>query len=266
MKKDEKTKGVNLDFPVSDEHSRLLQFGEFTLDRQQLALCHRDQPVHLTGKAFRTLVLLVVNRGKTLSRDALLDSVWADVSVTPNTVDHAIAEIRHALNDHQEPTQFIRTIAREGYCFIAEVTETLRQPKIAILPFATAGPDGVQERMDVGLADALITRMCNFNQKTVCSTAAVLKYAGAATSALEAGRELGADFVLEGLVQRYGELIRITLQLIRVSDGKPIWAETFDEKFTSLFTLEDAFVERVTQALPSPFGVREAGKGGAAGT
>lgn len=265
MKKDEKTKGVNLDLPAPEDHSRLLQFGEFTLDRQQLALSRGGQPVHLTGKAFRTLVLLVVNHGKTLSRDALLDSVWADVAVTPNTVDHAIAEIRHALNDHQEPTQFIRTIAREGYCFIAEVTETPLQPTMAILPFATAGPDSVQERLDVGLADALITRLCNFNQR-VCSTAAVLKYAGAATNALEAGRELSADFVLEGLVQRSGELIRITLQLIRVCDGKPIWAETFDEKFTSLFTLEDAFVERVTQALPSPFGVREAGKGGAAGT
>jgi TolB-like protein len=186
--------------------------------------------------------------------------------VTPNTVDHAIAEIRHALNDHQEPTRFIRTIPREGYCFIAEVTEKLRQPSLAILPFAALGLEGSKERVGVGLADALITHICNLNQMTVCSTAAVLKYAGGASSPVEAGRELGADFVLEGLIQKSDGLVRITLQLIQVSDGKSVWAETFDEKFTSLFSLEDAFVEWVTRVLPSPFGVREARKADASGT
>jgi DNA-binding winged helix-turn-helix (wHTH) protein len=255
MKNDGKIEGMNLGLSVADQHSSLLQFGEFVLDRQQLVLWHGEEPVHLTGKAFRTLVLLIVNRGKTLSRDFLLDNAWTDVSVTPNTVDHAIAEIRRALNDRQEPTRFIRTIAREGYCFIAQVTERIRHPKIAILPFVMVAPNGLQERVDIGLADALITRMCSLN-KTVCSTAAVLKYAGSATSALEAGRELGADFVLEGLIQKANEMIRITLQLIQVCDAKALWAQTFDEKFTSIFSLEDAFVEQVTQALPSPFGVR----------
>lgn len=265
MKKGEKNKGVDLDLPESDEHSPLLQFGEFTLDRQHLVLCRGDQTVHLTGKAFRTLILLVVNRGKTLSRDALLDGVWADVCVTPNTVDHAIAEIRHALNDHQEPTRFIRTIPREGYCFIAEVREMMLQPSLAILPFSALGLESPEERVGVGLADALITRLCNLNNKTVCPTAAVLRYARNARNPVEAGRELGADFVLEGLIQKAGELVRITLQLIRVCDGKPLWAETFDETFTSIFALEDAFVEKVTQALPSPFGVREARKADTSG-
>jgi len=265
MEKVEKTKMRTLDLPESDEHLPLLQFGEFTLDRQQLALYRGQQTVHLTGKAFRTLVLLVVNRGKTLSRDALLDSVWADVCVTPNTVDHAVAEIRHALNDHQEPTRFIRTIPREGYCFIAEVREMMLQPSLAILPFSTLGLESSGERVSVGLADALITRLCNLNNSLVCPTAAVLRYAGNARDPLKAGRELGADFVLEGLIQKAGEPVRITLQLIRVCDGKPLWAETFDETFTSIFALEDAFVQKVIQALPSPFGLREGRKADASG-
>ena len=266
MKKDEKNKGLDLGSPESGEHPSQHQFGEFTLDRRQLALCCGEQTVRLTGKAFRTLVLLVENRGKTLTRDAILDSAWANVFVTPNTVDHAIAEIRYALNDHQEPTRFIRTIPREGYCFIAEVTEKLCQPSLAILPFATLGLEGSEERAGVGLADALITRLCNLNQKTVCPTAAVLKYAGGASNPVEAGRELGADFVLEGLIQKSDELVRITVQLIRVSDGKSVWAETLDEKFTSLFSLEDAFVEWATRVLPSPFDVRETRKADASGT
>jgi len=250
---------MSLGLPVSDEHSLLLQFGEFTLDQQHLVLCRGEQTIHLTAKAFRTLVLLVVNRGKTLSRDVLLDRVWADVYVTPNTVDHAIAEIRHALNDHEEPTRFIRTIPREGYCFIAEVREKMLQPSLAILPLSTLGLEGPEERVGVGLADALITRLCNLNNRTVRPTAAVLKYARNSRNPVEAGRELAADFVLEGLIQKACELVRITLQLIRVCDGKPLWAETFDETFTSIFALEDAFVEKVIRALPSPFGVGAVG-------
>jgi len=265
MKTTEKTGAMSPGLPVSDEHSPLLQFGEFMLDQQHLVLCRGEQTVHLTAKAFRTLVLLVVNRGRTLSRNVLLDSVWADVCVTPNTVDHAIAEIRHALNDHEEPTRFIRTIPREGYCFIAEVREKMLQPSLAILPFSTLGLESPEERVSVGLADALITRLCNLNNKTVCPTAAVLKYARNAKNPVEAGRELRADFVLEGLIQKAGELVRITLQLIRVCDGKPLWAETFDETFTSIFALEDAFVEKVSRALPSPFAVREARKADTSG-
>ena len=80
-------------------------------------------------------------------------------------------------------------------------------------------------------------------------TGAVLKYSGQTIDPLDAGRELQVNVVLEGMIQREGERIRVTLQLLRVSDGKSLWAETYDEKFQDNFSLEDSICEKVIQAL-----------------
>ena len=57
------------------------------------------------------------------------------------------------------------------------------------------------------------------------------------------------EALLEGQVQMAGDRIRVTVQLVRVRDRRPLWAETFDESFTNIFAIEDAISERVAQAL-----------------
>ena len=76
-----------------------------------------------------------------------------------------------------------------------------------------------------------------------------MKYSGQAISPLDAGRELQVNAILEGMIQRDGERVRVTLQLLRVPDGKSLWAETYDEKFQDAFSLEDAICEKVMQTL-----------------
>jgi tetratricopeptide (TPR) repeat protein len=95
----------------------------------------------------------------------------------------------------------------------------------------------------------LITRLGNLKRLTVRPTSAVLKYAGRDTGALQIGRELGVESVLEGSLRRAGEKIRVTVQLVSVRDQKPLWAERFDEPFTDLFAVEDAISEKVAAAL-----------------
>jgi tetratricopeptide (TPR) repeat protein len=63
------------------------------------------------------------------------------------------------------------------------------------------------------------------------------------------GRELGVQTVLEGSLQKLGDRVRVTVQLISVSDGRPLWAEQFDEKFTDIFAVQDKISERITNAL-----------------
>src|SRR5206468_2921379 len=63
------------------------------------------------------------------------------------------------------------------------------------------------------------------------------------------GRQLQVEAVLEGGIQKQGERIRVTVQLISVEDGVPLWAETFDENFTDVFGVEDSISEQVLAAL-----------------
>lgn len=121
---------------------------------------------------------------------------------------------------------------------------------IAVLPFNPMSAEGTDEYLGLGMADALITRLSNIREVIVRPTSAVRKYTGAQREAVSIGQELRVDAVLEGSIQRLGDRIRVTVQLVNVRDGSPLWADTFDEKLTDVFKLEDAISERMTGALP----------------
>lgn len=120
---------------------------------------------------------------------------------------------------------------------------------IAVLPFRNLGGESGDEYLSLGLADALITRLGNLRQVITRPTSAVLKYSGSDADPLAAGRELAVDALIEGRIQKLEDRIRVTVQLIRVSDGQPLWSEKFDEQFTNIFTVQDSISEQVARAL-----------------
>ena len=120
---------------------------------------------------------------------------------------------------------------------------------LAVLPFKHLSTPDADAYLGVGLADALITRLSNLSQIIVRPTDAVLKYAEPNQDHVAAGRELGADLMLDGRIQRSGDSLRLTVQLVNVKDGRPVWADQYDEKFTDLFKLEDSISRKVAQAL-----------------
>jgi eukaryotic-like serine/threonine-protein kinase len=121
---------------------------------------------------------------------------------------------------------------------------------LAVLPLKVLemGVDSAPDYLGMGLADALITRLSGIRRFAVRPTSSVLRY-GADTDPLVAGRELGAAFVLDGRLRRAGDRIRVTVQLLNVSDGTAVWAGQFDERFTDVLGLEDAISASVAEAL-----------------
>jgi DNA-binding winged helix-turn-helix (wHTH) protein/TolB-like protein/cytochrome c-type biogenesis protein CcmH/NrfG len=119
---------------------------------------------------------------------------------------------------------------------------------VAILPFKSlkAGDD---ISLGLGLADALITRLSNTGSIIVRPTSAIIKYSASEKSLKQIGDELGVEAVLEGRVQREGDQLRLTVQLVRAATGAPLWAGSFDEQFTHIFTVQRAISEKVAQAL-----------------
>lgn len=131
------------------------------------------------------------------------------------------------------------------------VAEKLAPPgSIAVLPFRTLGMAATDEYLGLGMADALITKLSNIRQISVRPTSAVIKFAGdAKTDPVAAGRELNVDSVLEGSIQRAGDRMRVTVQLISVRESRPLWAHSFDERLTDIFTVQDSISAQVAQAL-----------------
>jgi DNA-binding winged helix-turn-helix (wHTH) protein/TolB-like protein/Flp pilus assembly protein TadD len=129
------------------------------------------------------------------------------------------------------------------------VVATSQINSIAVLPFRPLGADSNDELLGLGMADATIIKLSNFHQLSVLPTSAVFKYTGHENDALAAGHELGVDAVLNGTVQHLGERVRVTVQLIRLRDGKLLWSDIFDEHYTNIFAIQDSISEQVANAL-----------------
>lgn len=120
---------------------------------------------------------------------------------------------------------------------------------IAVLPFKPLVREAGDPSLELGMTDALITRLSNVRQIAVRPTSAILKYAGAGQDPRAAGSELGVDVVLDGNVQKTGDRIRLSVQLVRAADGASVWAESFDGEFRDVFAVQDSIAERVASAL-----------------
>ena len=120
---------------------------------------------------------------------------------------------------------------------------------IAVLPFKPLVPEGRDAALELGMADSLITKLGSLRQITVRPLSAVRRYTDVEQDAVKAGRELHVDSVLEGHIQRLQDRIRVSVSLRRVRDGQQLWADRFDEQWTSIFAAQDVVSQQVAAAL-----------------
>jgi DNA-binding winged helix-turn-helix (wHTH) protein len=100
------------------------QFGDFTLDLAQQELRCGDTPVHLTPKAMQLLECLIEQRPNVVSRQMLFDRLWPDVVVQEANLKNLVADLRHALDDHERHGRFLRTVHGRGYAFTNDINES----------------------------------------------------------------------------------------------------------------------------------------------
>src|SRR5687767_2287451 len=99
----------------------VFEFGPFRLLPSERLLLRDSEPVTLTPKVFDLLVVLVENRGTLLVRDALLKSLWPDSFIEENNLTVNVSTLRKVLGEGAGKTQYIETVPKKGYRFIAEV-------------------------------------------------------------------------------------------------------------------------------------------------
>lgn len=187
------------------------------------------------------LVLLASEGGRLLSRDEIIERIWGrDVFFdTDNGINTAIRKIRRALGENPENPRYIETVQGKGYRFKATDRGTsqisssgVQRPPImlAVLPFENLSADPAQEYFSDGLTEETIMRLGKLapDRMGVIARTSSMAYKRTTKSVRQIGQELGVDYVLEGSVRREPECVRITAQLIRVSDQIHLWAENFD--------------------------------------
>ena len=128
---------------------------------------------------------------------------------------------------------------------------------IAVLPFKPLEVQGADPSLELGMTDSLIVKLSNVSGIAVLPLSAVRRYTAPESETVQAGRQLGVESVLDGSIQKSQDRIRVRVRLLRVRDGQSLWADQFDEKFTDIFTVQDAISERVAAALKLKLGSNE---------
>ncbi len=276
--------------------SSLIRFGTFQLDLKAHELHKAGVKVKLQGQPFRVLALLSEHAGQVVTREELRQKVWpTDVYVDfDQGLNNAIKKVREALGDSAESPQFIETLARQGYRFIAVVNavppaplevqpdgkwrtgwlaltgataaallallaywawhhSAMHQEKVilAVLPFDNLNHDPEQDFFSDGLTEEMIAQLGKLNpaRLSVIARGSVTKYKGTDQSPNQIGRDLFADYLLQGSVRRAADRVRITVQLIRVKDQTDVWTESYDRELSDVLTLQASAAKTIAAQI-----------------
>jgi TolB-like protein/tetratricopeptide (TPR) repeat protein len=120
---------------------------------------------------------------------------------------------------------------------------------IAVLPFTDLSPDHANAFLGDGVAETLINALVNVPGLSVAARTSAFSFRDKAGDVREIGRQLSVATVLEGSVQRAGDQLRVTAQLIRASDGVNLWSERFDRPVGEIFAVQDEVARAVVSAL-----------------
>jgi TolB-like protein/DNA-binding winged helix-turn-helix (wHTH) protein/Flp pilus assembly protein TadD len=120
---------------------------------------------------------------------------------------------------------------------------------VAVLPFQSLVGSESDELLELGMADALITKLSNVSEIAVRPTSAVRGYTDRKRDPVQIAKQLRVAYVLDGSLQEKEGRIVVTVQLIRVPEGRPLWAERYQDASEDIFAVQDAISTRVAAAL-----------------
>jgi TolB-like protein/cytochrome c-type biogenesis protein CcmH/NrfG len=120
---------------------------------------------------------------------------------------------------------------------------------IAVLPFVNMSNDLAQEHFSDGMSEELLHRLAQISELHVAARTSSFHFKNKNIPVAEIAAQLGVESVLEGSVRRAGNTIRVTAQLIKVSDGFHIWSKTYEREFDDIFAIQDEIASNVVSAL-----------------
>ena len=103
---------------------RIYRFDDFVVDPEAWRLSRKGQEIHLKPVVLRLLIYLIANRGRLVSRQELMDTVWGDTVISESALTKAAARLRKALGDDSATHRYLETVHSRGYRFVADVVET----------------------------------------------------------------------------------------------------------------------------------------------
>jgi len=123
------------------------------------------------------------------------------------------------------------------------------KPSIAVLPFVNMSGDSKQEYLANGMTENIINALSKISEIFVIACQSAFSYKGKPVKVQQVSEELGVRHVLEGSIQRSGDRVRITAQLVDATTGRHLWSEQYDREMKEIFALQDEITHEIVVAL-----------------
>ncbi len=136
----------------------------------------------------------------------------------------------------------------KNFSFPNDKAESISK-SIAVLPFVDMSPEKDQEYLGDGIAEEIITTLSGLKDLRVIGRTSSFQFKGEKLDLRVIGEKLNVGTILEGSVQKSGNKIRITAQLIRVKDHSHLWSQKFDREMVDIFKIQDEIASVITELL-----------------
>ncbi|HET9371721.1 MAG TPA: winged helix-turn-helix domain-containing protein, partial [Vicinamibacterales bacterium] len=251
------------------------RFGPYRADRTAYRVFRGDEPLDLTPKLLDLLFYLLDRPATLVTKEELLDGVWPGANVTDNALAQAVSELREAIGDEPASPTFIKTVARRGYRFIAEVTpetttaatgagtETAAapaaaaaasdQPAIIVLDFVNVTGEADVAWLAAGIAETVTSDLAALGHFRVIDRWSVVQAGrGSDGSMQQIGAAFGAAFAVTGSYQRNGARLRITARVVDLRTGASVADAKVDGAIDDVFALQDRIVKTFAHEMGLP--------------
>jgi TolB-like protein/DNA-binding winged helix-turn-helix (wHTH) protein len=261
---------------------------DLDVDLERETVIRAKQAIDLPELSFRLFAALIRHAPHTVSKDELITEVWDGVVVSDETLAQRVLLLRQAFGEDSQNPHYFSSVRGRGYrmiCDVRPVGEAAHRSKatygligvallviaallffnnlqddsppapaensIAVLPFVNMSDDASNEYFSDGLSEELLNLLAKIPELKVIGRTSSFAFKGKNEDLRGIGQALGVNTLLEGSVRKSGERIRITSQLIDVSDGAHMWAETYDRQLTAsnIFTIQSEIAKAIADTL-----------------
>jgi len=181
------------------------------------------------------------------------------VCISRNAYDHVNDKLEleyeylgeYEVKNIKEPVRVYKVLLESlsPQSFVEEPLELPDKPSIAVLPFDNMSGNADQEYFSDGLTEQIINGLCKVSHLFVIARNSSFAFKGKAISIKQIAHELGVRYILEGSVQRAGDRVRITAQLIDATTNYHVWSENYDRDLTDIFVLQDEIALNLMYAM-----------------
>jgi TolB-like protein len=240
-----------------------LRFGSFALDVRSHELRDGTRRIRLQEQSFEILRLMLERPGDIVARDEIRQRLWPDGTYVDfeHSLNAAVRRLRIALGDDAAHPEFVETVPRRGYRFIAARHDhaspaisrrTAVSPRrLVVLPFSTLSEDSSQEYFSDGLTEELMVRLGSVcpSEVAIIARSSSMFFKGVPRRAADICEALHADYLLEGSTRSEGALVRITARLVDAATEAQLWSEIYDRTVSDCLAVQADVAGCVAESL-----------------